>query len=160
MIGCRASFPPSPDEEPTIRGTVRGFRPSRLRYQRERAGLSLEGLGKAAGLAPSTIGHWETGARRPTAESLFAVAKALDISVADLIPIAESDLRPADLRNRVGLTQSAAADAVGISDSALGAIERGVREPAESVYPMLAQVYEVSVETLRAACRRVRHAGD
>ncbi|RIJ76315.1 XRE family transcriptional regulator [Nakamurella silvestris] len=123
------------------RGSVRGFRPSYLRNARRRANLSHEDLGLLASVSPSTIGHWESSRRAPSPEALMAVAQSLNMVVADLAPVAEGDLLLSDLRNRMGLTQAAAAAAIGISHQALGSIERGARPPTVEIREKIATVY-------------------
>jgi transcriptional regulator with XRE-family HTH domain len=56
-----------------------------LREQRERAGLSQEGLADAADLDRTFIGMLERGKRQPTLESLFRIATALGISASTLV---------------------------------------------------------------------------
>jgi transcriptional regulator with XRE-family HTH domain len=52
----------------------------RLKELREQAGLSQKGLAERAGLAQSAIGHLEQGLRRPTWETVLALANVLGVS--------------------------------------------------------------------------------
>ncbi len=52
---------------------------SRLKALREEAGLSQKALAEKAGLATSAIGHLEQGLRKPTWETVLALAKVLGV---------------------------------------------------------------------------------
>ncbi|WP_028928599.1 helix-turn-helix domain-containing protein [Pseudonocardia asaccharolytica] len=54
----------------------------RIRHERR---LSLGGLAQAAGLAKQTLANLENGTGNPTIETLFAVARALDVGVTWLL---------------------------------------------------------------------------
>ena len=61
----------------------------RLRELREQAGLSLEEVGRHAGMAASTVSRLESGARRLTLAHLAPLARALGVSVDALLTPAE-----------------------------------------------------------------------
>lgn len=48
---------------------------TRIRRSRMKAGLSIRGLARHLGVAPATVGHWETGKHSPSLHSLLYVAK-------------------------------------------------------------------------------------
>lgn len=54
--------------------------PRRLRAAREKRRLSQGGLASRAGLQPSAISHFETGARKPSFDNLRRLADALDVT--------------------------------------------------------------------------------
>lgn len=56
-----------------------------LRGYRNRSGFSQEGLAEAAGLDRSFISMLERGERQPTLETLFSLARALDVAPSLLI---------------------------------------------------------------------------
>ena len=59
---------------------------SRIRQARQRAGLSQEDLGKAAGkLSPTAISLYEQGERKVSLEVLSAIAKATDVTLEELV---------------------------------------------------------------------------
>ncbi|EYT81986.1 transcriptional regulator [Streptomyces sp. Tu 6176] len=64
-------------------GTLAALGP-RLRTARERCGATLTGVGRATGIAPSTLSRIETGRRKPTLEVLLRLAKAYDASLDEL----------------------------------------------------------------------------
>lgn len=58
---------------------------SRLRQQRERAGLSLRELARQINEQPSNISFWERSGTLPRSDVLIAIAKAIGISVEELL---------------------------------------------------------------------------
>ena len=56
----------------------------RIKAARKRAGLTQKELGKKLGLAYQTLAQWETGTRKPKAETLQRLADALGVSMMDL----------------------------------------------------------------------------
>lgn len=56
-----------------------------LRRLRENAGVSLSTLAKAAGVGKGTLSSLEAGAGNPTIETLWALAKALDVPFGELL---------------------------------------------------------------------------
>jgi transcriptional regulator with XRE-family HTH domain len=68
---------------PDVNGTAMvGRNVRRIRQERR---LSLGGLAQAAGLAKQTLANLEKGAGNPTIDTLFAVARALDVGVTWLL---------------------------------------------------------------------------
>lgn len=55
---------------------------TRLRLQ---AGLTRDALGATLNVTGRTIGHWETGARRPNTDDLVRLAAALGVQPGDLL---------------------------------------------------------------------------
>ncbi|MGW4728071.1 helix-turn-helix domain-containing protein [Streptomyces shenzhenensis] len=65
--------------------TFRRLLADRIREERTRRDLSQEQLAHAAGLAPRTIGAIESGRASTSTDSLYAIAHALQVSVARLV---------------------------------------------------------------------------
>ena len=57
------------------------FRPERLLARRKELGFSRKRLEKETGIPLSTIYAWEKGKRKPSAEALARLAKALNCSI-------------------------------------------------------------------------------
>ena len=57
----------------------------RLRTIRERKGVSLRALKKASGVAVSSLAQFEAGQGDPQLSTLRKLAKALNVTVAELI---------------------------------------------------------------------------
>jgi transcriptional regulator with XRE-family HTH domain len=58
---------------------------ARLRQVRFERGLSVAGLARASGLAASTVSRLETGARRLTLAHVAGLARAMDVSIDELV---------------------------------------------------------------------------
>jgi transcriptional regulator with XRE-family HTH domain len=58
---------------------------TRLRAIRERKGVSLRGLKKTSGVAVATLARIEAGGYDPRLSTLRRLAKALEVTVAELI---------------------------------------------------------------------------
>lgn len=54
--------------------------PDRLRCAREYRGLTQAELAQRAGLQPSAVSHFETGARKPSFDNLRLLADTLDVA--------------------------------------------------------------------------------
>jgi transcriptional regulator with XRE-family HTH domain len=65
---------------------------ARLRAQREALGWTQAKLAERAGVSPNYIGVLERGLKLPTLDTLVLLAKALDMSPAELL----GDVRPKD----------------------------------------------------------------
>lgn len=63
--------------------------PKRLRFVREMRELSQSALGRAAGLDPSAIAHFEAGRREPSMRNLRKLCKAAMVSSDYLIGLTE-----------------------------------------------------------------------
>ncbi|WP_310649855.1 helix-turn-helix transcriptional regulator [Gordonia amicalis] len=172
--------PQSVGIDPTERGAhmpragVHGFSAAALRRTMTRAGVSTDELAELIGVARQTVSAWLNNVTVPSPGSLAKVADVLEVEVAEFTPSAVGDPSLVDLRVRAGLSQTAAAVALGVSRTVLGVVERGQRRelPAPladgmaSVYASTpADVYaawEVTLATrrqvleARAAARRRR----
>ena len=89
----------------------------RIREERLRRGMTLRGLARAVGVSPSLISQIETGRSRPSVSTLYAITKALEISVEDVFDAREPIEPPARSTNGVltmaqAIAASAAAAAV------------------------------------------------
>ena len=77
----------------------------RLRQLRFERGLSLSALARACGLAPSTLSRLETGARRLTLAHVAQLARAMNVSIDDLVATEPAQPAPDDPpRSRDGKT--------------------------------------------------------
>lgn len=59
--------------------------PNRIREIRRKLGLSQAGLGERVGLTQGQVGHLENGARNLTLEWMKRIARAMNVSVAELL---------------------------------------------------------------------------
>lgn len=75
---------------------IYGILAERVRQERARAGLTLEALAEKAGVSDTFVAHIETGLRKPSLETVHRLARALDVSLAELLkeelhPLPKSD---------------------------------------------------------------------
>src|SRR5262245_24767287 len=68
----------------------------RLRELREKAGLSQSGLAEAAGVPIDSVQNWEQGRIRPRIEALGKLARALGVTVDELLQEGGKTTGPAD----------------------------------------------------------------
>jgi transcriptional regulator with XRE-family HTH domain len=59
----------------------------RIREVRLDRGITLRGLARAVGVSPSLVSQIETGKSQPSVSTLYAITKALDISVEDVFDV-------------------------------------------------------------------------
>ncbi|MGN9912157.1 helix-turn-helix domain-containing protein [Phytohabitans sp. LJ34] len=78
----------------------------RIREARMRHGMSLRALARAVGVSASLISQIETGKSRPSVSTLYAITRALEISVEDVFDGAEPD-GAADLGSPAGVVLQA-----------------------------------------------------
>ena len=57
----------------------------RIRQRRRWLNMTQEQLAEAAGLSTSFVGHIERGSRKLSVEMLWAICKALEISMDDIV---------------------------------------------------------------------------
>lgn len=138
------------------RSAVRGFSAARLRRYRQARKATIEDLADAAGVSAQTVSAWETGRAAPTPELLAKVAGELRLTVADLVPIPSDQLGLSDLRVQAGMTQGRAAEALGISATLLGRIEKGRKDYDDHRAQQLADVYGVTKVLVEEAWQRDR----
>jgi len=56
-----------------------------LRRRRQARGLSLDGLGEAAGLTPNYVGSIELGKRDPSLSTMIRIAQAMSLEIGELL---------------------------------------------------------------------------
>jgi transcriptional regulator with XRE-family HTH domain len=64
-----------------------------IRWHRKQRKLSQEQLAERAGLHRNYVGYLERGERNPAATTLFQIARALDIGLAELVSALPADGR-------------------------------------------------------------------
>ncbi len=96
------------------RAGVHGFSAAALRRTMTRAGVSTDELAELIGVARQTVSAWLNNVTVPSpGGSLAKVADVLEVEVAEFTPSAVGDPSLVDLRVRAGLSQTAAAVALG-----------------------------------------------
>lgn len=156
-------MPYDDDDEPGTevavgRAGVQNVSPAALRRQRNRRKLSLRQLSLISGVGAATISAWESGQRAPSARLLAAVATALEVTVADLVPVPQRRIVLADLRHQTGLSQRTAAEKVGLSPSMYQAIETGFRAADQLQRASLSAQLGVTEDDFTEVWERTRQA--
>ncbi|HSV66879.1 MAG TPA: helix-turn-helix transcriptional regulator [Mycobacteriales bacterium] len=133
---------------------VPNFAADKLRRLRDAAQLTQEELAERAGVPRLSVVQWERGWRVPIVSRLAALAKALDVSPAELTTAGEGIGAEtlAELRRNAGLTQTEAGAKAGLGRSSYSALERGevvTLDPA--VAQQLAGTFTVTVDQIRTA---------
>lgn len=141
------------EAEVAVSRGVAGFSGSTARRSRLSAGMTADQLAIQIGVAEQTILRWERREAYPTAHHLRALAAALDLDIADLLPRSSAVVQPSlrDLRHLRGLTIRGVAESSNISASALVRLERGVSSLRMTTATTLAKVYGATVPTVQRA---------
>jgi transcriptional regulator with XRE-family HTH domain len=109
---------------------ARGFRPDRLRARRLKLGLTQVALAKQIGVNTKLVDRYEAGAITPGGATLQKLSTALQVEPVWLAPLPRNPCL-ADYRDRLGLTQPALAELLGISSPMVSHTERGMQYPAD-----------------------------
>jgi len=83
---------PSGLYDPRMAAKTNGFR---LRALREAAGLSLRELARQIGEQPSNVNYWETSGNLPRSNVLIPMAKALGVTLEELLGEPKAKRAPA-----------------------------------------------------------------
>ncbi|RKE02978.1 helix-turn-helix domain-containing protein [Streptomyces sp. TLI_171] len=131
------------------------FDPAALRTQRRLAGLSQDQLAAAVRAGSLVLLHrthvsmYESGRRLPEQRTLCAMASCLGISASVLLRPAPLSI--ARIRLDADLTQSQTAERIGVPQSQMSLIERGMAELDPQGLSMLATALGTTVEAVRLA---------
>ncbi len=136
------------------RGGTAGFSPAALRNALDRHALTIEDFADEIGISRQAVSSWLAGVTTPSPGSLVRAARTLELTPADLTPGISANLYIADLRVRTGMTQTATAEQLGISQSALSEIERGRRQPDPNLVASMVSLYSVDEEFIVEAWER------
>lgn len=58
---------------------------TRIRYERQKAGLTLEELGNKVGVSKQCLSGWEHGRNMPDVVTLYRMSKLFDITIEDFL---------------------------------------------------------------------------
>ena len=130
--------------------------PTALRSAMARTSATAEDLAVMLEVSTSTIEGWLSARRVPEPPQLARLARALRVQPADLTLVAPGEERLHDLRVHAGLLQADVSHASGLRQPQLSKMERGVVAPKIEVCEILASIYGVDAERVRAAWSRTR----
>jgi Zn-dependent peptidase ImmA (M78 family)/transcriptional regulator with XRE-family HTH domain len=134
------------------------FEPIRLRVSRELIGLSQNQLATIVGLSPAAISQFESGATRPSPETLDALGAALGVPVGFFTrPLAETHEGFFRALRRTTMTDRRRARAVAhvAHDLAIAATAAG-RFPSLDVPKIPTTALDAPIEDIEAIAHRVR----
>lgn len=138
------------------RRVLRGFSPDRFGAARRRSGLSVQDVGRLAGVGTSTVHGWEAGRATPLIDLLARVMQILETPISEVVVVAPDERYPGDWRVMKGLSQPQLAAAARIATSTLAGIERADLALTDANAATLARLLGISVDQYRAAHQRAR----
>jgi len=127
------------------------FQAARLRALRAARGLTQGELATAIEVGRRSVTLWETGGRAPDLAVLVRLVAVLGCDIADLVVVPAQERTLLSLRILSGLSQEAAATALGWSRQTLYAVETGERAPSDDQRATLARVYRCAAADVSAA---------
>ncbi|MET3945291.1 helix-turn-helix domain-containing protein [Corynebacterium mucifaciens] len=135
------------------RTSVEHFDPERFRQLREEAGLTITELASRSRISRGTISQWEHRIATPSVEMLSIVMAVLDEPVASVINVLPTALDLKTQRVLAGCTRAEVAEALGLSASGWGDIERGTTALSIDRVPVLAELFGVDNMTIMQAAQ-------
>lgn len=135
------------------RTTIDHFSAERFKKLRAESGLSLAALARQAGITRSSIYQWEEGGTTPTVETLSIVMDVLHTPMSEVLDIKAGEATLKDVRILSGHTRAEVREALGMSPSGWGAIERGDTLLSEDRIEPLAQLFGVNPTVVIQAAR-------
>lgn len=130
-------------------GRIEDFDPQIFSQLIDDAGMTRGYVAVMMGVTEAVVGRWVTGVGSPSAPRAKRLAELLDVDVLDL---AGKTLETADiteLRQRCGLEIKDVARELGASPSAISRLERTISTPAVPLMGQLAELYGVSLDTIK-----------
>lgn len=124
------------------------MRGDRLRQLRERDGMTRQELANRLKVHASTVGHWETGAREPSNDTLAELSAVFNVSTDYLIGIDEASEESETVRRRIDTAIADSPDPV----EDLICIWRAIRGRPELQH-LIAQLSEFDDDTIRKVIR-------
>lgn len=137
----------------------------KLKVLRKEKGLTQKNLSNMLNISQGAYAHWEYGKREPNFEKLsmlacifdvsidFLLSENLEISKETYLKLKEEkknlfSVRLKELRLKKGLTQTELGEKVGVKQSTFTNWENGKREPSFENLVKLADLLEVSLDSL------------
>lgn len=142
-------------------GRVSGFRPDLFASHMERSGLTVDAVAANTGVSTTAVRGWMSGKYKPSAEACRSLGEILGIDPLELSGKSLVTATLIDLRQRIGLTGTEAAEAADIIPSQIYSLEQAVAAPKMDHLLALAPVYEVSEATIAESWvnRRIERFG-
>ena len=141
-------------EKPVANSVLRGFDRFEFARARQSANMTVQELGKRAGVDRAAIHRWESGECLPLVNSLSLAAAAMGLPPEHFLTVPKSEQTLTDLRSMAGLTQAKLAERTGISRKILGGLESGRGRLTSERASALADALKVSEKTIHEAHNR------
>ncbi|KYH31866.1 helix-turn-helix domain-containing protein [Neomoorella mulderi] len=118
----------------------------KIRLVRQEKGLSLKDLSAKTGISFTYLSEIERGVLHPAADTLSKIASALEVPLSLLVSHTENWIgkKLKDVRESLGLTQSALAAQAGLSPAMIGQIEAGKVQPSLNTIEKIAKALGIS----------------
>lgn len=137
----------------------------KLKVLRKKKGLTQQQIADKIGVNRGSYSNWEKGKREPSFENLSMLACIFDVSIdfllSEYLEISKEaylklkeekknlfSVRLKELRLKKGLTQTELGEKVGVKQSTFTNWENGKREPSYENLVKLADLLEVSLDSL------------
>lgn len=125
------------------RMSLSDFSPAAFKKLRLKSGMSITDLAIAAKLSRGAISKWENGVAKPTPENFVKAMKILDADPDTVVPNKGEHSTLFDLRAQAGLSRAQVEQALDISRSTWGDIERGTARLSKTRAATLAALFQV-----------------
>ncbi len=120
---------------------------SRLRFYREERGLSLNELGRQAGLSAAHLSEIERSLATPSLKTLEKISQVLDVPTGSLLPTDMEETlgqKVRRLREAMGITQKELGEMLGVSYSMITQLETDRTQPSLKILNNLADIFGIS----------------
>ncbi|NLB53910.1 MAG: helix-turn-helix transcriptional regulator [Syntrophomonadaceae bacterium] len=144
------------DDEPEVNtrkyyrrngGTTTESVGSRLRFYREERGLSINELGRQAGLSAAHLSEIERSLATPSLKTLEKISQVLDVPTGSFLPADLDETlgqKVRRLREAMGITQKELGEMLGVSYSMVTQIETDRTQPSLRTLNNLADIFGIS----------------
>lgn len=120
---------------------------SRLRFYREERGLSINELGRQAGLSAAHLSEIERSLATPSLKTLEKISQVLDVPTGSFLPVDLDETlgqKVRRLREAMGITQKELGEMLGVSYSMVTQIETDRTQPSLRTLNNLADIFGIS----------------
>ena len=120
---------------------------SRLRFYREERGLSLNELGRQAGLSAAHLSEIERSLATPSLKTLEKISQVLDVPTGSLLPTDMEETlgqKVRRLREAMGITQKELGEMLGVSYSMITQLETDRTQPSLKILNNMADIFGIS----------------
>ena len=132
-------------------GRIEDFSPQIFSQLIEDAGITRGYVAVMVGVTEAVVGRWINGLGSPSAPRAKQLAELLGVDVLDLAGKTLDTADITELRQRCGLEIKEVAAAINASPSSISRLERTISSPSVELMEKLADLYSVSLDTVKKA---------